>query len=381
MSQKFLYRDKAYLYGKQNRLVAQEYADKSKQAYQNIITETSYYNNQLAGGKWKNIMSMQPRNLPVYQDPKLPAINLQPTTNAWSIEPEGNYRDSTQATQQSFVLPAFYPWSVQAKFVDVFLQKDANVYWKATASQPWVVISDSEGQLANQNNERQNRIYVNINWKLLAKQPALHTAQLSISAAGKTYAVNISADNSNLPLLTNYKGAIENDGMVSIFAGNYQKQQNQGVSQWQADSTLGYTLNALMALPVDNKIIADTSLKSAAWVVYNFYTITTATKPQLQIFTLPTHPLNKAYGMRYAFSVDGGAPQVLNFKTEGRSTEWKNNVLSNNAIRKMMLPALPPGKHQLKLYLVDPGVIVDRFLITLDSNFKPAYSLIPESKL
>jgi hypothetical protein len=72
---------------------------------------------------------------------------------------------------------------------------------------------------------------------------------------------------------------------------------------------------------------------------------------------------------------------VLNFKTEGRSTEWKNNVLSNNAVHKLNLPALPPGKHQLKLYLVDPGVIVDRFLITLDPDYQPAYSLIPESKL
>jgi hypothetical protein len=381
MNQKFLYRDKAYLYGKENRLVAQEYAEKSKQAYQDIITETSYYNNQLAGGKWKNIMSMQPRNLPVYQAPELPAIGLKPTASNWSIMPEGSYPDTLQATQQSFALPAFYPWSAHAKFVDVFLQKDANIKWKATASQPWVVISNSEGQLANQNNERQNRIYVNINWKLLAQQPAMHTAQLSISAAGKTYTLDISADNSKLPVLANFKGAVENNGRVSIFAGDYQKQQNQGARHWQTDSTLGYAQNALVAMPVGSDIIADTSLTSTAWVAYEFYIINTAAKPQLQVFTLPTHPLNRAYGMHYAVAVDGGAPQVLNFKTEGRSTEWKNNVLSNNAIRKLTLQELPPGKHQLKLYLIDPGVIVDRFLITLDSDFKPAYSLIPESKL
>ncbi len=381
MNQKFLYRDKAYLYGKQNRLVAQEYADKSRQAYQDIIIETAYYNNQLAGGKWKNIMSMQSRNLPVYQEPELPVINLNPSVNTWNIAPEGNYPDSAQTNRQGFTLPAFYPWSQQAKFIDIFLQKTADIQWKATASQPWVVLSGKEGRLANQNNQRQSRIYLNINWKLLSGQPAPHTAQVSINADGKTYSVNVTADNSQLPALTNYKRAIEHDGMVSIFAGNYQSRQNQGAVRWQADSTLGYAQNALVALPLNQDATAEPSLKSAAWVSYDFYTMTKAAKLQLQIFTLPTHPLNKALGMRYAVSVDGGAPQVVNFKTEGRSTEWKNNVLSNNAVRKLDLPALPPGKHQLKLYLIDPGVIVDRFLITLDSDFKPAYSLIPESKL
>lgn len=380
MNQKFLYRDKAYLYGKQNRLVAQEYADKSKQAYQDIVTETAYYSNQLAGGKWKNIVSMQPRNLPVYQAPELSAISLKPTADAWNIMPEGSYPDSTQANQQSFALPAFYPWSAQAKFVDVFLQKDTNIGWKATASQPWVVLSSSEGRLANQNNQRQSRIYINIKWKLLAQQSAQHSAKLTISADGKTYTVNISADNSKLPALVNFKGAVENDGMISIFAGDYQKQQNQNIKHWQADTTLGYAQNAVVALPISNNVKTDTSLKSAAWVAYDFYTVTKVAKPQLQVFTLPTHPLNKAYGMRYAVAIDGNAPQVLNFKTEGRSTEWKNNVLSNSAVRKINLPSLSLGKHQLKLYLIDPGVIVDRFLITLDSDYKPAYSLIPESK-
>ncbi|WP_342646338.1 glycosyl hydrolase 115 family protein [Mucilaginibacter sp. CSA2-8R] len=381
INQKFLYRDKAYLYGKQNRLIAQEYADKSRQAYRDIVTETAYYNNQLAGGKWKNIMSMQPRNLPVYQEPELPIINLKPAVNAWSIEPEGSYSDSVHGSNPAFALSAFHPWSPQAKFIDIFLQKAADVSWTATASQPWILLSAKKGQLANQNNQRQSRIYLNINWKLLAGQPAVHTAQVSISADGKTYVVNVSANNSQLPALTKYKGVIENNGMVSIFAGNYQNHQNQGASCWQADSTLGYAQNALIAWPLSQDITVDTALKSASWVAYDFYTVNTASKPQLHIFTLPTHPLNKAYGMRYAVSVDGGTPQVVNFKTEGRSTEWKNNVLSNNAIRKLNIPALQPGKHQLKLYLMDPGVIVDRFLITLDSDFKPAYSLIPESKL
>ena len=63
MNKKFLYRDKSYFYAKQNRLSAYDYALWSKQAYDSIVKETEYYNNQLAGGKWKNMMSMKPRDL------------------------------------------------------------------------------------------------------------------------------------------------------------------------------------------------------------------------------------------------------------------------------------------------------------------------------
>ena len=76
MNKKFLYRDKSFLYAKQNRASAGDYARLSKQAYDAIVAETNYYNNQLARGKWKGMMSMKPRNLPAYQEPVLPGISI-----------------------------------------------------------------------------------------------------------------------------------------------------------------------------------------------------------------------------------------------------------------------------------------------------------------
>lgn len=51
---------------------ALESAVRSWKAYQEIIQLTDQYNNQLAGGKWKGLMDMSPRNLPVFQAPVLP---------------------------------------------------------------------------------------------------------------------------------------------------------------------------------------------------------------------------------------------------------------------------------------------------------------------
>ena len=51
------------------RLIA-EAESRSQAAYDRIHQLTDYYNNQLAGGKWKNLMCDHPRDLPVFGAPK-----------------------------------------------------------------------------------------------------------------------------------------------------------------------------------------------------------------------------------------------------------------------------------------------------------------------
>lgn len=46
----------------------------SQAAYQEIRSLTAYYNNTLAGGKWRCSMSMCPRDLPVFAAPSLPTL-------------------------------------------------------------------------------------------------------------------------------------------------------------------------------------------------------------------------------------------------------------------------------------------------------------------
>lgn len=47
-------------------------AANSVKAYREIQQLTAYYNDKLAGGKWKGLMNMAPRNLPVFAEPNLP---------------------------------------------------------------------------------------------------------------------------------------------------------------------------------------------------------------------------------------------------------------------------------------------------------------------
>jgi hypothetical protein len=83
--------------------------------------------------------------------------------------------------------------------------------------------------------------------------------------------------------------------------------------------------------------------------------------------------------MRYGVSIDDGPIQITDFRTFGRSEEWKQNVLSNTATRTFRFPVLKPGRHTLKIFAIDPGVMLDRAIIDFNKEQKN-YSVLPETK-
>jgi hypothetical protein len=183
--------------------------------------------------------------------------------------------------------------------------------------------------------------------------------------------------------LAGYNGFIEDNGFISMYATHFTRQTNNALHQWKVINGLGYTGNALQALPltISNEIATDPdSIKTRhSFVAYDFYTFSSV-NPFVTVFTLPTHPINNNFSVRYAVSIDNGPLKVVDMKTFGRSEEWKQNVLRNRAERRIEMPFLKAGKHTLKIYCVDPGVILDEIRIDL-GGLKKTYSTIPETRM
>jgi hypothetical protein len=145
---------------------------------------------------------------------------------------------------------------------------------------------------------------------------------------------------------------------------------------------MGYMGNVLRSkgtTPANFSFLSDTSWIKAnsSFVEYDFMSFNAA-NASLTVFTVPGHPLHNVYSMRYALSVDKGPMQIVDFRTFGRSEEWKQNVLRNRAERVIPLSLLEKGKHTLRIYAVDPGMMLDGSLINLDRNIK-AYGAIEET--
>jgi hypothetical protein len=383
MNKKFLYRDKSYWYARQNRASAFDYAALSQKLYDSIVKETDYYNNILAKGKWKNMMSMKPRNLPVYQPPVLPEIIID-TTAVWSVAPEGWVKKDSSlvaALDSDLTLPKFNSLMDSKYFVDIFLNSNKVINWTSSSSSDWIRLSQQGGILAPEPGKKQVRIWVTIDWNKAPKSDTLK-GTVTFKGAGKQIPVSIVAYHLLNNELKNYKGFVENNGYVSIYASHYTRQINHGKTKWEVIEGLGHTGKSVELLPLktENSLTDKESFKlTSPCLEYDFYTFTTG-EAEVSIYTLPTHPLNKNSGMRYAVAIDDNAPEVLDFKTVGRSEEWKQNVLRNNSIKKFKSQLLNKGRHVLKIYAIDPGVILDRITIDL-GGLQKVYGTIPETKV
>ena len=67
--------------------------------------------------------------------------------------------------------------------------------------------------------------------------------------------------------------------------------------------------------------------------------------------------------LRFTLSVDKSAPQTVSYETKGRSEEWKENVLRNQAIRKVKLPVSKRKSHKLVIKALDEGVVLDQIML------------------
>jgi hypothetical protein len=382
MNKKFLYRDKAIYYARQNRLSAFDYAAQSKAAYDSIVKETEYYNNVLSGGKWKNIMSMKPRNLPVYQEQEIPAFTIDRSAG-WSIAPEGFVtKDSSLIPGNGTMLPAFDNINKQRYFIDVFLNDNKPIEWKAGVSDGWIRISQTSGSLSREWGKNQVRIWVDVDWAKVGKKKEL-TGRIVFTGGGKQMEVKVQCHRPFDKEELDGGEYAENNGFVCIYPINNRRGHNDTANGWLPVLGLGYTGGAMEVVRQPGKrdsnssLNADSIKRNNARLYYSFDTYTSAAAA-ITVYTIPTQPLNNKFSMRYGVSVDEGPLSIVDFKTVGRSEEWKENVLRNRAERTIQLPHLNKGKHTLKIYAIDPGVILDEIRIDL-GGLKKAYSAIPAS--
>ncbi len=84
---------------------------------------------------------------------------------------------------------------------------------------------------------------------------------------------------------------------------------------------------------------------------------------KVELRLLPNHPVEGSQ-LRVKISLDtANNAQVQSYKTVGRSEEWKENVLRNQAIVTVTLPVAKKKEHQLVVTALDEGVVLDQILL------------------
>jgi hypothetical protein len=83
---------------------------------------------------------------------------------------------------------------------------------------------------------------------------------------------------------------------------------------------------------------------------------------EIEIRLLPNYPVN-GDKLRFTLSLDGNSPETISYETKGRSEEWKLNVLSNQAIRRITVPLSKSKFHLIEIEALDEGIVVDQIML------------------
>lgn len=320
---------------KETNLAAQQSLD----AYEKIQQMTAYYNDSLVGGKWKLMMSDKPRKLPVFNKPEVPVIGDVTTTPVfWPEEAEKPLAKGDTAT----LILNHYTKGIYTFNSDAFtVEKKPD----------WLAVETITTQIPAK------KLQLSVIGEKLSNPNSEGLLMLTVKGSGRYY-VRVKAQlNAN---------DSRRDRSIILPASAFTP-QNTTAAQWQPVQGLGYSASAMTLQPFNASLQSDVTLNPS--LKYEFST-TDADSALIRLYLLPTQPADSKNPLRIAISVDNSQPQLFSYKTIGRSSTWKENVLRNQAIVKMPWKFTESGKHTLRIYAVDPDVVLDQVLIDWKMNRK-----------
>ncbi len=320
------------------------------------------------------MMDMAPRNLPVYQK-----LEIELPKRIASKDLVGLSLEQSSAAEDKNALPEFNSWTNQKHFLDFFLKQKGEVKWKLEVPQDWILVSAEEGKLSSQAGNLEERIWVSIDWDKIKSSVGEIEGEIVVHAGNQDFKVKVKGEKRPAPP----QGIehLEGNHYLVINAEDYSNAQGLDSKKWDPIAGLGHSGSVMRSVPLKDASIPENEItQNSAHLAYDFYLHHGSDEAEILLTALPTHPLTDQNELRIAVSLDNGPVMMLDFETHGRSAEWKQNVLANKTTKSIKVGSLEEGKHNLKVFWVDPGVLLDYVYIDLGGNKFP-YGKLPATQI
>jgi hypothetical protein len=146
-------------------------------------------------------------------------------------------------------------------------------------------------------------------------------------------------------------------------AEHFDGQRKAGGASWQAVPGLGTSGSGAVVLvtPGAAGIAPERAAADAPRLDYNLH-LAQGGVLRVRAQLLPTHP--GAGKLRFALALDDGAPQLVEMANRDGGAEWAEGVLNNARMVTASLGPAAAGRHVLRLYAIDPGVVVDTLAVS-----------------
>jgi Gylcosyl hydrolase family 115 C-terminal domain len=357
---------------------------------------SDYYNDSVAGGKWKNMMSDVHIG---YTQWSMPGSNALPKLEdvlpldspAMGVALEGSEEAWPNSAKQP-ALPVFDNMADQIYYIDIFNRGKGTFLFKAKANKPWIRITSPNGKV-----EKEFRVQVSIDWKLTPEGES--HGSIEIKNGKNVVSVEVNAlkaliPNSNEP----YFGRLA--GEYSIPANKFTANIAGRDARWTSLPDLGRS-DACMGISPVTASSADP--ETAPRLEYRVY-LPKKGKTTICLGVLPTQDVFPQRGLRIALGLNNSKPQIIdarkgfvdtfqeytasnlakseslkllpevnkNLKLVSWGKHRRNEIFDNIRWLDVDLDVDEAGIHTLKVYMVDPEIVLEKIVVNPD-NDHPSY--------
>lgn len=365
-------------YSKQGRSAANFYADKAKMHFEKDAELTRYYHEELMGGKWNHMMSQPKIGYTSWNSPQLnvmPSVNYvqTPAGSGLGYAPEYSppaFKMYYGRVEYQNEMPLFDSINEQSYYFEVINNGSDPYNFKLDAREDWIRFSESEGTV-----ELEEKVYVSIDWEQV---PAGETVgAFTVSGAGSSATISVPVLKHSMEVA----GFVENEGVVSIAAERFERSVGNDDVYWSVVPNLGRTGSSVIAEPANAEVQA--LANNSPHLEYTF-TVFEAGEVSVDSYLSPTLNYKQGEGLLFAVSIDDEEPRIVNMNKDEDKPDWKypewwnKSVGDHIKVRRSQHSVLEPGVHTLKVWMIDPGIVFQKFVIDA-GGLKPSYLGPPSS--
>lgn len=357
-----LYAGKNHFYAGNGVAAASSYAKRVEKCIAYDEELTKYYNEGMADGKWKGMMSSAHIGFTTWNDegwkyPETVEVEVSDADKLLVLTANGDEFIS----EGTVSLPEFTNVGDESYCIRVANAADRELDVKIATDHEAIVIEQADSSVRSI-----DKYMVSIAWDKISSDL---DGTITIQAAGSEVNVKVTAivaDTANLEPMT----FVERDGIVAMEAEHFARAEEKDGFRWERLKEYGKTLSSMKIYPMDHNF--DKPGQAPA-LVYRVY-IRQGGEYTLRVITSPTNNLEDGRNMRYAVSADGGeADAVRTIPDEHYNIgdghwypqDWAEGVLNNCHYGESKL-TLEPGVHNIAIYGVEAGLVLQKLVLYKD---------------
>lgn len=359
------------LYAAQKRASTNDQAELVKKLFKQDQDYSDEFNHTLAGGKWNHMMDQTRIGYTNWQQPpqnNMPAVTtlqlqdiasmgvaVEGSTDSW---PGGDVGPAT--------LPTFDGLQPRSHTIELFRRGTKSFPFTATADQPWIKITPAKGEV-----NADQTLTVSIDQKALDAQINPDHAEI-IPGSGLITISNDVENGEKVAVKVRFAKTLLQDEQIapfgsfaspiSILAESATKSIEANGVKWEKIPDYGRGPSAMSIFPVTAASVLPPN--KSACLEYRVY-LPKACDYQVDAILGPTMNFVPGRGLRLAMSFDDEPPKIVDaFPSPNYPMGlWRVWVADNAHTVTTTHTVKSPGVHTLKIWMVDPGVVLQSLII------------------